>query len=413
MGHPDLLQEELQKALNRLYDPVYLRKCALVDLLGLADRPNTAEALRDELTGAIESLKPPAGTPPTCRGQRIFQVLHYRYVQQFTQMDVSRKLALSPRHLRREQDTAVQALSESLKARFGIDEESLVRLSDAPMDARQHAGGAPMEPAWPNDRAPEHYAAPGAVLLEAVKLASTLASQRGIVLRHEIDPDIPSVCVPSTVLKQLILDMLAYAIRSPNGERVSLAAGSELGQLTIRVTTGVGPSQVGGSSARDALQVSERLLSLYEGRIDVAEGESGLEVVARLPGAGEILVLAVEDNADTLQLWQRYVQDSPYRLVPVRDSQEALAVAIQVRPGIIVLDVMMPGLDGWDLLAQFKHHPATSTVPIIICTVHPQRELALALGAAAFILKPTTRATFRAALESITPPDQPHRQIPA
>ncbi|MHB1294163.1 MAG: ATP-binding response regulator [Anaerolineae bacterium] len=406
MSPLDLFQTELQKALNRLYDPVYLRKSSLVGLFGLADRPSAAEALRADLTAAIDALKPPAGTPPTCRSQRIFQVLHYRYIQQFTQVDVSRKLAISPRHLRREQDSALQTLAEALVCRHGLSKDSLADLGSEPLAAKAEENTeAEVNSACWHNYPPEECSASGAVVLEAINLASTLARQRGIALHYEIAPDIPSVRVPATVVKQLVLDMLAYAIRSPHGGRVSLAAGSEGGQLAIRVTTEIAPAHEGlPPIAQDDLQVSERLLTLYEGRIEVRNGEGVLEVLARLPGAGEIPVLAVEDNADTLQLWQRYLQDSPYQLIAVRDSQQALATALQVRPRIIVLDVMMPGLDGWDLLAQLKHHPVTSHVPTIICTVHPQRELALALGAADFVLKPTTRATFLAALEGASIP---------
>ena len=61
---------------------------------------------------------------------------------------------------------------------------------------------------------------------------------------------------------------------------------------------------------------------------------------------------------------------------------------------------MMPGIDGWKLLGQLKHHPATSAIPVIVCTILPQEEIALSAGASAFIRKPTTRQAFRAVLES-------------
>jgi CheY-like chemotaxis protein len=61
---------------------------------------------------------------------------------------------------------------------------------------------------------------------------------------------------------------------------------------------------------------------------------------------------------------------------------------------------MMPGIDGWDLLAQLRHHPLTCDIPVLVCTVLPQEELALSLGASGFVRKPTTRQSFRQALES-------------
>ena len=57
-------------------------------------------------------------------------------------------------------------------------------------------------------------------------------------------------------------------------------------------------------------------------------------------------------------------------------------------PSAIILDLMMPDRDGWDLLQFFLHQPATQATPIIVCSVLRQKELALSLGAAAFIEKP-------------------------
>jgi CheY-like chemotaxis protein len=66
---------------------------------------------------------------------------------------------------------------------------------------------------------------------------------------------------------------------------------------------------------------------------------------------------------------------------------------------LIVLDVMMPEEDGWMLLGQFREHPRMRGIPIIICTIVPQEQLALSLGAAQFLRKPVTRAMLLAALD--------------
>jgi CheY-like chemotaxis protein len=62
---------------------------------------------------------------------------------------------------------------------------------------------------------------------------------------------------------------------------------------------------------------------------------------------------------------------------------------------------MMPGRDGWDLLGQFREHPVTQHVPVIICSILGQRDLAMALGAADFLRKPVTRQDLLAALDRL------------
>ena len=70
----------------------------------------------------------------------------------------------------------------------------------------------------------------------------------------------------------------------------------------------------------------------------------------------------------------------------------------EVSPKFIILDVMLPGTDGWELLGRLREYPQTRAVPIIVCTILPQEEFALALGAAGFLQKPVSRNTLLAEL---------------
>jgi CheY-like chemotaxis protein len=58
---------------------------------------------------------------------------------------------------------------------------------------------------------------------------------------------------------------------------------------------------------------------------------------------------------------------------------------------VIILDVMMPDIDGWEILGRLRSHPSTSAIPVVVCTILAQEELALSLGASGFLLKPITR----------------------
>jgi CheY-like chemotaxis protein len=118
-----------------------------------------------------------------------------------------------------------------------------------------------------------------------------------------------------------------------------------------------------------------------------------------LPAAEQIPVLVIDDNVDVLKLMERYLSSGRYRFIGVSDPQEALTQAAQWAPAIIVLDVMLPEVDGWELLGRLREHPATSNTPIIVCTILPHQQLALTLGAAGFIRKPVSRQAFLEALD--------------
>ena len=63
---------------------------------------------------------------------------------------------------------------------------------------------------------------------------------------------------------------------------------------------------------------------------------------------------------------------------------------------------MLPDIDGWDMLGRLRAHPKTSDKPVVVCTIMPQEQLALALGAAAFLQKPVSRETLLAELDRLT-----------
>ena len=111
-------------------------------------------------------------------------------------------------------------------------------------------------------------------------------------------------------------------------------------------------------------------------------------------------MLAIDDNPDTLQLLQRYTTDTRYRLLGESDPERSLALAEETMPDIILLDVLLQDIDGWELLGRFRAHPRLGGRPVIVCTVLPQRDLALSLGAAGFLSKPVSQRQLLAALDA-------------
>jgi len=141
------------------------------------------------------------------------------------------------------------------------------------------------------------------------------------------------------------------------------------------------------------------LAALCKATLALAADARAFDAIVTLPAVGQSPVLAIDDNEDTLQLLQRYTLGTRYQLVATRDPQQAIALAKEHNPQAIMLDVMMPGLDGWELLGRLRQHPATAHIPVIVCTILVQREMARLLGASAFLKKPFTRQALLAALD--------------
>jgi CheY-like chemotaxis protein len=405
------LDEALRDALNHLYDPIALRNSPLQEWLGLDPSIGSGGALREVIERAINMLRPAMRHPDSGKSRRYYQILHYRYVQQFTQAAVAQRLGLSPRHLRREQDAAILALAQYLYDRYDLAQRGL---SDptAPSDSNAPHGESPDQADWLAGAATMRPTDVSSVLQDCLRLAARLADRQCVILQQQIE-DVPPILAPVTVVKQIVLNFVTAAIASMSGGHVILMArhlhaegeqaiADQQVEVMIRAAQPKTNLDLSASWA-EAEAISRQLMERLSGYMAVAHNDDGsAQVTIRFRAAERIAVLAIEDNADTLQLWERYVEGSPYRLVGVRDPLEALDIADQVRPEIIVLDVMLPNIDGWELLGRIQYHPTTQSVPVVVCTVHPQEELALSLGAKGFLRKPTTRQAFLAALERQT-----------
>lgn len=112
-------------------------------------------------------------------------------------------------------------------------------------------------------------------------------------------------------------------------------------------------------------------------------------------------VVLVDDDRASLDLISAYLDGSPIRVLRARDGVEALELVHAAQPAVLVLDIKLPRLDGWEVLAQLKADAATSAVPVIIASVVDDRSRGLALGADEYLLKPVSRDELLAALQRV------------
>jgi CheY-like chemotaxis protein len=119
------------------------------------------------------------------------------------------------------------------------------------------------------------------------------------------------------------------------------------------------------------------------------------------------LVLAIDDDPDTIVLLQENLTDAGYHVVGAADAAEGLEKARALRPAVIILDIVMPDTDGWQVLHQLKTDLKTRDIPVVVLTVVDQAKLGLGLGAADYIVKPFERDALVATLGQVTAPGGP------
>jgi CheY-like chemotaxis protein len=375
--------------------------------LRLDDKPNPPQALRQILTDTIASLEPKPDVPSHCRAWRIYDLLFCRYVQQLSAKVVSDQLGISSRHLRREQRSALEALAYRLQETH-LGGEELDRALASRSEPQRSSGttldaGSSLreELAWLRDSVTEeptdlHNIMPG--VLDLVKpLSDNYAAQ----LEVELAPNLPPLAVHPVALNQLLLNLLSVAISWTSGGSITVAAEAQEWEVVIttlgdRLRAGTSPLS---ESDIQSLEMANELAEFSGSRLTHEREGNVFSARLALPAFEQLPVLAIDDNADTLRLLKHYTVGTRYHFYGTRNPDDAVSLAESYRPQVIALDVMMPQVDGWQVLGRLQQHPATRDTPIIVCTILAQEELALSLGAAAFLRKPVSQKDFLAALD--------------
>jgi adenylate cyclase len=114
-------------------------------------------------------------------------------------------------------------------------------------------------------------------------------------------------------------------------------------------------------------------------------------------------VLVIDDDPAVRDLMRRYLAKEGFDVVTAADGAEGLELARQLRPALITLDVLMPGLDGWSVLQSLKSAPDLAAIPVVMLTILDEKNRGYALGAADYMVKPIERDGLRAVLARYRP----------
>ncbi len=174
------------------------------------------------------------------------------------------------------------------------------------------------------------------------------------------------------------------------------------GEITVESELGVGstftirlPAQVsdrtpsGVASARQVRPRGTRAEPASSGTPEVA-GRSAPEGDSGLSKAG-ITVLVIDDEPDVCQLMERFLSKEGFRVETALDGEQGMRLARELHPDVITLDVLMPGMDGWTVLATLKTDPDLADIPVIMLTILDDKSRGYALGAAEYMVKPIDR----------------------
>ncbi|CAA9500872.1 MAG: hypothetical protein AVDCRST_MAG39-1409 [uncultured Sphingomonadaceae bacterium] len=283
-----------------------------------------------------------------------------------------------------------------------------------------------------------------ALATEVADTVHSLIAKRGNELALDLAPDLGEMFSDAVKLRQCLFNLLSNAAKFTENGRVALAAKRDGGLLEFRVSdTGIGmtPEQIAklfqpftqadASTTRKfggtglGLSITKAFAAMLGGDVR-AESEDGrgttfvltlaadvrsIENKAEAEEAGAAeeptaagdadLVLVIDDDPHVRELLTRFLSREGFAVRVAPDGEAGLRAAAEARPVAILLDVMMPRMDGWAVLSRLKEAPALAEVPVIMISMVHERGLAFSLGAADYLQKPIQWPRLREAVERV------------
>jgi signal transduction histidine kinase/CheY-like chemotaxis protein len=284
---------------------------------------------------------------------------------------------------------------------------------------------------------------------EVIGTARQLAEQNKNRLVVECQESLGPLTADPMRLRQILINLLSNACKFTKEGEVALRARKVAdGRSWIEFAvsdTGIGMtaeqqqklfeefSQVDALTARRfggtglGLAITRKLARLMGGDVTVAsEPGKGSIFTVRLPGGTDIpartfteggrrpdgdCVLVIDDDATARELLTDQLRAEGFSVVTASGGLEGLKLAKEVHPSVITLDVIMPDLDGWSVLAALRQDSELSEIPVIMVTILDQQRRGVALGAAGYLTKPIDREQLHRLVERFRAQAQPTRVL--
>ncbi|MGH7797225.1 MAG: response regulator [Candidatus Binatia bacterium] len=275
----------------------------------------------------------------------------------------------------------------------------------------------------------------GSMIQEVVATVKPLVEKNGNALHVQCGDGLGAMRADLTKVRQTLFNLLSNACKFTERGTVTLTARRESvnsGEwISLRVTdTGIGMSpeqtsklfqaftQADTSTTRKyggtglGLAISQKFCQMMGGEITVlsapehgstftvrlpavvAEFEAGLshsEEAAAITGQvfnGAPTVLVIDDDPTVHDLMRRFLNKEGLQMIAGGGGEEGIRLARELRPTVITLDVLMPGMDGWAVLTALKSDPLLVDIPVIMLTIMDEKQMGYALGAADYLTKP-------------------------
>jgi signal transduction histidine kinase/ActR/RegA family two-component response regulator len=281
------------------------------------------------------------------------------------------------------------------------------------------------------------------VVNEVGHIIQPLQESKSLGFILDIDPqDNLPITSDKTKVKEILINLLSNAFKYSEKGTVTLSIHQESGNYRISVIDqGIGIAsenlqnifdefrQVDGTYTRKVggtglgLAITKKFVEMLNGKIivDSILGEGSIFTVylpicfvqrgsalnlkdthmdSRCP-TSKIKVACIDDDPSVCRLYQQYLEESGIDVVAFNDQEDIIAQVIKEKPDVILLDIILPQKDGWEILAELKTNHETKTIPIIMISILSEKNLAYRLKADEYLIKPVGQEELTGAIQRL------------
>ena len=391
---PELI-DWTRDALERLFDLAFLRHH--IHAMSVAGRFTDSHALQQSCLDIIRQFKPPLNVPAIAPGWRIYNVLNLRYVQGLSQSETAAQLGISTRQMRREQQRAVHAVAAVL-----FDEVTDEQVIAADIPTQPPASEIPA--LWEQSEDPtQRFSHLDDLLRSTLHLFDPLVEQQRLRVRITMPPSMPPIRADQMVLRQMLVSGISWLVRDSLDATLTVEALIERGKIILNLGKPHAQTHAALAAAQDEIAAAQQLASIIGAGVNQSDSADMPRLQYILPTNDAKCVLMIDDQVHAILLARRYFQQSDdFYLESISAPHDIVHQVTAIHPACILLDVMMPERDGWEVLTLLRAHPETRAIPIVISSVLKETELAYSLGATAILAKPFSAAELINLLKSVT-----------
>ncbi len=384
---PEAFVGQVRELLANLYDLPRLCTFAIVRERAAAQQRslrNAAIAVKQEVIDLLESLNPGRTFYFRAPEARAYHILLLHYVERHTVQKAADELGVSERQAYRDLRQAEVDLARLLWQRH----QDVTSMPTA-LDSSIHA----TESVHPTETEDSEVVDLRDLLTAVTDIVRPLAASASTPVALTLPQQAIFLMLNLPMARQVLIALLSHAIQAAeDGVTISITEKDAQVEIQLHYIPRADSPETQANAV--TLSMAERL------GWRVTWHTAGLILHLPQPARKKIL-LCIDDDASFSELLRRYLTGYPVLVLSATSGRQGIEQILQSAPDVVILDVMMAGLDGWETLQRIRTHPAMQHLPVVVCSVFDNPELAYSLGAHATLAKPLTSGEFVQTLEEL------------